>query len=224
VLDPREDPQLGVTFLRRFFKAAVGDARAGVNATTVSLEERQDESRADFTLTTNTRYVLVENKINWDAFQRSEIDKHARSGQRRSKRLNNKQFHLVLVVPDKLGHRDEIKLLQRKYRLSTIEWADIARIARQAAASVGSSASGGRAFLRAYADFIDRQILHRWKGFNMAVLTDAVVSAAATYLSSKATLIRDLRAFCQAVHEGLDSTVKFEPRGQSEKYFEHDAE
>jgi hypothetical protein len=128
------------------------------------------------------------------------------------------------VVPDKRRHRDEIKLLQRQYPLSTIESSEIARIARETAASVGTSASGGRAFLRAYADFIERQILHRWKGFNMVVLTNGVVSAAATYLSTKATLIRDFRAFCQAVHKDVDSTVKIEPKEQTEKYYEHDAE
>jgi hypothetical protein len=62
LLDPKEDHQLGVRFLRPFLKAALGDARLAVSATTVSVEDRQDESRADFTLSTNTRYVLVENK------------------------------------------------------------------------------------------------------------------------------------------------------------------
>jgi hypothetical protein len=222
LLDPREDHQLGVTFLRRFLKSAVGDARPAVTATTVSLEERQDESRADLTLSTNTRYFLIENKINWAAFQWSQIERHARSGTRRAKRAGQK-FHLILVVPDTRRHCEELKKLPRHYRLSTIEWSEIASVARHTAASVRRSASGGRAFLEAYADFIERQILHQWKGFNMAILTDQVVSAAAIYLVSKRALLADIGAFFAAVHEGLDSSVTFEPRQESERYYPDDS-
>jgi hypothetical protein len=222
LLDPRGDHQLGVKFLRRFLKLAVGDARSAVTATTVSLEDRQDESRADFTLSTNTRYVLVENKINWTAFQPSQIDRHARSGIRRAQRTG-RGFHLVLVLPDHRRHRNEIEELQRKYPLTTVFWSDVARMARQTAGSVSRTHSEGKAFLEAYAAFIDRQILHQWKGFNMAVLTDELVSAAATYLVSNRAVLSDLRAFFAAVHEGLDSRITFEPRQESERYYPDDS-
>lgn len=39
----------------------------------------------------------------------------------------------------------------------------------------------------------------------MSVLTPDVVSAASTYIAARLALMRDLRRFCAAVHEGVES-------------------
>jgi hypothetical protein len=92
-----------------------------------------------------------------------------------------------------------------------VEWSDIARIARQTALGGTRPVPAGNAFLLAYADFIERKILNRWKGFNMSVLTPKVVSAAATYINARASVLKEMRRFCEAVHSGLELSVPLVP-------------
>ncbi|MBA3963502.1 MAG: PD-(D/E)XK nuclease family protein [Chthoniobacterales bacterium] len=183
LLKPDGDHGLGTAVLRKFW--ALANAQTvdpGLGRASVRVEERQDSTRADIAIETAETYLLVENKTLWSAFSESQLTRHVSSGKRRAERVG-KKFKLVLLLPDDNAPkraRDEIAALRRDCKTNVITWAQVVGVFKDVA-RVGKTPAiaPGRPFLEAYAEFIEREVLHQWKGFNMNTLNNETVAAAA---------------------------------------------
>lgn len=188
LLDPNGDHGLGPAVLRGFCKEVLGHV-PNLASATVEIERPELASRGDITIQTSKHYIVVENKINEAAFKASQLIAHARGASHRC-RGNDRQAWVVLIVPDKRrqGSRGFPKH-PIGCRTSHQDWRRIVDILRVVAASAPRE-STGRAFIPVYVDFIEREILEMWKGFNEDFLDDEAVKAAALY-ASKMTSVED---------------------------------
>ena len=159
----------------------------------------------DIVITTQGVYVFIENKIRWPAFNQQQIEGHAKSGKRRA---GEKKFKLVLLLPDDTyqieGHHSSfIHKIRRDFHAQIISWNDIVRIFSELDPGNGLTKSSGLSFLRVYREFAEREILKRWKGFNMQVIDKNTVTALSTYLGRKNQLLGEFRNFAESVRAQL---------------------
>jgi len=208
LLNPRGDHELHTLALSAFWRiAGLGKFRRGLSSAEVRIEERQDETRADIAIITQDVYVLVENKIRWAALNQRQIGAHARSGKRRAKR-SGKKFKLVLLLPDDTYIDDirrgrAIQEMRRDFQAQIRSWTEIVRIFGQLDPGNGLTKPPGLSFLHSYCEFVEREILKKWKGFNMQVIDKKTVTALSTYLGWKDQLLGEFRNFAESVRVGL---------------------
>jgi len=198
LLDPNGDHGLGPAVLRGFCKEVLGHV-PNLASATVATERPEIASRGDITIQTAKQYIVVENKINHTAFKAAQLVAHANGASHRC-RDNNREAWVVLIVPDK---RRQGSPAFPKHpiacKTSHQDWCRIVEILRVVAASAPRE-STGRAFIPVYVDFIEREILGMWKGFNEEFLDDESVKAAALY-ASKMTSVEDaFREFSKAIN------------------------
>jgi hypothetical protein len=215
LLNPGGDHGMGDAVLRQFWSSAFHDGRAALRHADVRIEERQDLTRSDISIRTEDWYVLIENKVVESAFRLAQLQHHATGGQHRADR-QGVGFRLVLLLPDR--RRLPASLRSFRGEVHVVGWRDVASILRRVASSRSvPSTAPGRPFIVAYADFIEREILGIWKGFNVEVLTSDTVAAAARYITKRGELRTQLKRFCEEVHGGLGTAGKFKYSEEAEK-------
>jgi hypothetical protein len=209
LLNPNEDHELGDRVLSKFWRIAdLSKSRRGLRSAEINIEVSQDETRADIVIITQGVYVLVENKIRWAAFNQQQIAGHAKSGKRKAKR-SGKIFKLLLLLPDDTykiddnHHRPAIRKIRRDFQAQIISWAGLVQIFRQLDPENGLTKPPGLPFLHSYCQFVEREILKKWKGFNMQVIDKNTVTALSTYLGRKNQLLKEFRNFAESVRAGL---------------------
>jgi hypothetical protein len=208
LLNPSGDHELGTRALSAFWRiAGLGKIRRGLRFAEVHVEEREDETRADIVIVTERVYVLVENKIRWSAFNEWQIGAHAKSGSRKATR-DGKKFKLVLLLPDDTyrydnHHGPTILEIRRRLGAEIISWDDIVREFRKLGPENRATKAPGLMFLHPYCEFVEREILRKWKGFNMQVIDKDTVAALSTYLGRRNEFLKELKDFAESVRVQL---------------------
>ena len=198
LLNPSGDHELRTLVLSAFWRiAGLSKSRRGLSSAEVRIEERQDETRADIAIITQDVYVLVENKIRWAALNQSQIGGHAKSGKRRAKR-SGKSFKVVVLLPDNtyiddIRRRRAVRKIHRDFQAQILSWIDLLRIFGKLDPGNRLTKSPGLSFVHSYCQFVEREILKKWKGFNMQVIDKNIVTALSTYLGRKNQLLKEFR-------------------------------
>jgi hypothetical protein len=142
---------------------------------------------------------------------------HAGSGKRKAAR-DDKTFKLVLLLPDDTykydnHHGPTIRKIQRRLdAVRVISWDDVVREFRKLLKKKSPTDAPGLAFLPAYCEFVEREILGKWKGFNMQLFDKDTITALSTYLGRKDEFLKELKDFAESVRIRLGPPWRDEPR------------
>jgi hypothetical protein len=207
LLKPDGDHELRSLVLSAFWRRiGLSKSRKGLSSATVRIEQRHEKTIPDIVITTQGVYVLIENKIRWPAFNQQQIERHAKSGKRKAA---EKKFKLVLLLPDDTyqieghHHSPAIRKIRRDFHAEILSWNDIIQEFRRLDPGNGLTKSPGLSFVRAYREFVEREIFKKWKGFNMQLIDKNSVTALSTYLGRRDQLLGEFRNFAESVRAGL---------------------
>ena len=226
LLKPDGDHELQSLVLSAFWRRiGLSKSRKGLRSATVRIEQRHEKTIPDIVITTQGVYVLIENKIRWPAFNQQQIEGHAKSGKRRA---GKKKFKLVLLLPDDTykiddhHHSPAIRKIRRDFHAQIISWNDIVQQFRRLDPGNGLVKSPGLSFVRAYGEFVEREILKKWKGFNMQLIDNNTITALSTYLGRKNQLSDEFRNFAESVRAQLGPWRETRRHEGGEKQMPHD--
>jgi len=183
----------------------------------VEAEKQHDDARPDIVIQTKRLLVFIENKINLSAFSPDQIHRHARSGDRKS-RIGGQKFYLVLLLPEKNQRAPALAGLEKKCGARVIGWEDIVRLFARVRRKYSKGKAPGIPFIDAYLDFIERTVLHMWRGFEMIRMDTDTIRSVAHYVSRKKEIRQEFVVFYKAVNLELGKV----PRGVIGPRVEHE--
>jgi hypothetical protein len=203
LLDPNADHGLGSEFLKGFCRLALGKD-IDLAGAVVDAECVQIESRPDIVVRTARHYIAVENKTHECAFRESQIAKHIRGARRLCNSDGSSPF-IVLLIPDRerAGAPDFSASLPHCDR-QRLDWRQVIALLNRVSTAAPKDAHA-RAFIPVYVDYVEREVLKMWKGFDSKILDDETVNAAARYIPRQQAIREQMAAFADAVQSNLSS-------------------
>lgn len=201
LLDPNGDHGLGSMLLQEICRntiPSVGD----LDGALVKAEAVQEGSRPDITITTARRYVMLENKIRDEAFSPKQLIAHVNGAL--AMRSDGQRPFLLVLIPDEQRLRAPALPRHLGCEHQRRDWRWVLRCLH-AVLGKAPAGSAGRAFIPAYCEFIEREVLRMWKGFDVTTLNDDTAAAAVTFLTRQRAVESQLRQLVEAVVTGLSS-------------------